>query len=95
MRNVHIPINKPPRYILSGCLSSDVDRNLTLDGLVEGYQSLCRVNPGDGLDLVAEQLHQLVVVLGIHLDEDVVLTSGAVAFHYFRNLLYFLNHLLV
>ena len=47
------------------------------------------VTPGNVLDAVVEEFHQMLVVVGIHLDKHRIGTRGEVAFHNLRNFLKF------
>ena len=51
--------------------------------------------PGDGLQLIVEQIHELLVIAGIELKKHGVGTSGEMALHDFGDVEQTLHHLLV
>ena len=53
------------------------------------------LHTGDGLYLLCKHLMQMFVVTGVNLDEQRIIACGVVTFNYFRNILQFLDHLLV
>lgn len=71
------------------------NRNLTLDTLLQRDEGLGGNHAWDGLQLIIEQVHELLVVTGIEFDEHGVRACSEVAFHNFRNVLQSLHHFLV
>ena len=68
---------------------------LALDALVERDECLGRHHTRNHLHLVVEQIHEMLVVAGIHLEEHGVGTSGEVALHNFGNIDELLYHVLI
>lgn len=74
-------------------VNGDVD--LAVKALLEADESLGGVNAGDMLDLVVEELHEMLVVEGINLDEHRVGASGEMALYNLGDLLQLLGGLTV
>ncbi len=72
-----------------------LDGNLAVDRLVEGDEGLGAHHAVDGLDFIVEQLHQVLVVAGIYLDEHGVGACGKVTFHNLGNFLQLGHHIAV
>ena len=62
-------------------------RYFAIDALVERNKGFGACNAVDTLNSVVKQLHKMLIIAGIHLDENVVWTCAIVAFHDFLNLL--------
>ena len=60
-----------------------VDRHFPLDALLERDERLGGDNAGDGLQLVVEQIHELLIVARIGFDEHGIGACGEVALHDF------------
>ena len=58
------------------------DRYLAIDALVERDERFCASNAIDALNLVVEQLHEMLIVASIHLNEHVIRARAEMAFHH-------------
>lgn len=67
-----------------------LDGNLTMEFFAERDYCLCAAN-AEGLELAVDKVEKMLVVAGIHLDEDVVFTGGEMTFYDLGNFLYFLH----
>ena len=65
------------------CVLILLDPDLTLDGLIEGYQSLSLLYIRDLLDCVQEHLHEVVMVETIDLYKKIVLSGYEMTLDYF------------
>lgn len=81
--------------VCGGLVLVDGDGHFFLDALLQGDKCLGGIHSCYALYLVVEQVHELLVVLGIELHEHRVRTCGVVAFHNLWNMLELINHLLV
>ncbi len=73
-------------------LTIDLDVDLSVHALLKRDKRFGLRYALNMLDTVVEQLHEMLVVLSVNLDEHGVGTSGEVTFHHFGNLVEFLNH---
>lgn len=67
-----------------------LDGNLTMEFFAERDYCLGAAN-AEGLELAVDKVEKMLVVAGIHLDEDVVFTGGEMTFYDLGNFLYFLH----
>ena len=88
----------PSRVLLSRhlCVSSRVGEacaleilypDLAFDSLVKGYHRIGRLDVGNLLDRVQEDLHQVVVIQALGLQEEVRMSGNEVTFHDFGDML--------
>ena len=67
-----------------------LDGNLTMEFFAKRDYCLCAAD-AEGLELAVDKVEKMLVVAGIHLDEDVVFTGGEMTFYNLGNFLYFLH----